>query len=155
MELKTNNVIDIATYSCEKSGDGTSASNGNWDLVPEQSKIGITEHGDGILKILQNLDVDVSMKKKHNILIIQNVNVNEKNSIPQEPPRIVNFDGNERDLYNLVFDEVRKLGGIKYFLLKLCKYAVSFCDGNKALTARKLNLSRRTIDNYENTKRIS
>jgi len=137
-----------AFYSCSNSDNNGTSNNNDLNIIPFDERQKVLDKTDDILKIFQNLDIDLRTKKNNNILIIQNVNVieNENEIIDIESTNL------ENDPYKIIFNEIIRIGGLKNFMIKLIKKSVEFCDKNRTNAAKELGISVRTIRNYLNSK---
>lgn len=60
---------------------------GDWELVPEGPRGVIIEKTDDLVKILQDLQLSVAIRKNSNTLIVQNVRISTGNEPLNSSPR--------------------------------------------------------------------
>jgi hypothetical protein len=84
------------------------------------------------IKVLQNVEVPVNHRK--NTIIVQNININK--------------DTSPLPIYEAIFEEIHRLGGIRQFTDYIYKLAIEYYGGkNKA--AIKLGVHRRSLQYFE------
>lgn len=88
------------------------------------------------LKILQHLDVPISMRRK-NTTIVQNITV-------RDPVK----DKAHQSFYELVLGEIYELGGMRQFINRIYDHAVEHY-GSKSRAAIKLGINRSTLTYFE------